>query len=35
MAKEKRDDKNGSKTFTNGGGSSVPSGGKKTTSNSL
>ncbi len=34
-AKEKRDDKNGSKQFTNGGGSSVPSGGKKTTSNSL
>jgi len=34
-AKEKRDVKDGSKTLTHGGRSSVPSGGKKTTSNSL
>ncbi len=34
-AQEKKGDLKGSKTLTNGGGSSVPSGGQKTTSNSL
>jgi hypothetical protein len=34
-AQDKKGENKGSKTLTNGGGSSVPSGGQKTTSNSL